>query len=719
MYVLENRPGDNGLYGGVQWTKDGARDAFIAATNAWSAVANISFRSWPFSYQEGDDPGAIDWVERLTGPDSDPEILGTHSLPSSGVMVGEYNNETSLFTEENNHVGGYSYVTFLHEIGHGLGLLHPHDGPLVFPGVDGSGDPGDLNLTQGIYSVMSYVDAAGRAASPSDAYGWWGTPMAFDIAAIQHLYGPNVWARSGDNVYALPKANASGTYWSCIWDVGGADTISAGGATRDCTIDLRPASLLKEAGGGGWISSLNGIFGGFTIANGVVIENATGGNGADTIRGNGVANLLIGNAGNDAIAGGDGADRLQGGDGADTLGGDAGNDIIEGGAGADTMRGAAGNDVYSVDNVSDKVIETSADGGTDTVRSSISYTLGTYQEKLVLTGTGTLKGTGNNLANSITGNGAANLLDGGSGNDVLDGGAGADSMSGGAGNDTYVIDNAGDTAFEASAAGGTDTVRSAVTSALGANVENLVLTGSATANATGNVLANALTGNAAANILDGRGGADTMTGGGGNDVYAVDSVLDKVVETSATGGSDTVRSALAYTLGVNVENLLLTASAAVSGTGNGLANRITGNGAANILKGGSGADTLDGAAGSDALFGGSGKDSLEGGGGADEFTFDSALGSSNVDVILDFYAPSDSICLSRTIFTAAGPNGRLSSLAFCAGTAAADRSDRIVYDQAAGKIFYDADGSGAAAQILFATVAPGTLLGYSDFVVYG
>jgi Ca2+-binding RTX toxin-like protein len=210
-----------------------------------------------------------------------------------------------------------------------------------------------------------------------------------------------------------------------------------------------------------------------------------------------------------------------------------------------------------------------------------------------------------------------------------------------------------------------------------------------------------------------------MAGGAGNDIYFVDHADDQVMETSAAGGSDTVRSAIAYTLGANVEHLVLTGGGTVNGTGNGLANRITGNGAANVLKGGSGADSLDGGAGNDKLFGGTGKDSLKGGGGADEFTFDRPLGSSNVDAILDFYAPSDSIFLSRAVFTAAGPSGRLSSAAFCAGKAAADRSDRIVYDQATGNIFYDADGSGGAAKVLFATVTPGTALGYSDFVVYG
>ncbi|MCP9781546.1 hypothetical protein KBY61_12595, partial [Cyanobium sp. To12R1] len=161
------------------------------------------------------------------------------------------------------------------------------------------------------------------------------------------------------------------------------------------------------------------------------------------------------------------------------------------------------------------------------------------------------------------------------GDDTLDGGTGADNMRGGLGNDTYIIDNLGDLVEEAASAG-TDTVQSSITYTLGANVENLTLTGSGVINGTGNGLNNVLTGNGAANILNGGVGADTMRGGLGNDTYIIDNLGD-LVEEAASAGTDTVQSSITYTLGANVENLTLTGSGVINGTGNGLNNVLTGN----------------------------------------------------------------------------------------------------------------------------------------------
>src|SRR3712207_5596787 len=143
--------------------------------------------------------------------------------------------------------------------------------------------------------------------------------------------------RTGNDTYTLPSQNKSGTFYSCVWDAGGTDTIKAGATGAGCTIDLRAATLRYEEGGGGWMSYHSGIHGGFTIAHGVTIENATGGRGNDRLTGNGAANVLNGGAGDDALAAGKGNDGLSGKAGRDTLEGGTGRDILIGGDDRDTF----------------------------------------------------------------------------------------------------------------------------------------------------------------------------------------------------------------------------------------------------------------------------------------------------------------------------------------------------------------------------------------------
>jgi len=312
--------------------------------------------------------------------------------------------------------------------------------------------------------------------------------------------------------------------------------------------------------------------------------------------GNALANAVIGNGANNILYGLDG------------------NDSINGGAGADTLYGGAGNDTYTVDNGGDVVVEIAGEG-TDTVNSSVTYTLSDNVENLALTGSLAINGTGNGVANAVTGNAGNNVLYGLDGNDSINGGAGADTLYGGAGNDTYTVDNVGDVVVEI-AGEGTDTVNSSVTYTLSDFVENLTLTGTAAINGTGNTLGNVIIGNTANNVLSGLDGddslnggtgADTLYGGAGNDTYTVDNTGDVVVEIVGEG-TDTVSSSVTYTLSANVENLTLTGTAAINGTGNGGANSLTGNAAANSLTGGDGDDTLNGLAGADTLIGGTGND---------------------------------------------------------------------------------------------------------------
>ena len=240
------------------------------------------------------------------------------------------------------------------------------------------------------------------------------------------------------------------------------------------------------------------------------------------------------------------------------------------------------------------------------------------------------------------------ILQGFAGNDTLNGAAGAsaDTLIGGSGDDIYLV-GAGDVIVE-NPGEGTDLVKSSVSFSIAPfnNVENFTLTGNAAINATGNNLDNVIAGNSAANILNGGDGKDTlngnegndtlnggagndllnggagndsMFGGAGDDTYVVDSGSDIVTENLGEG-TDLVQSSVTWTLSANVENLTLTGSGAINGTGNGLNNVITGNSGKNTLNGDAGNDLLNGDAGNDSLNGGDGNDTLIGGNGSDTMT---------------------------------------------------------------------------------------------------
>jgi Ca2+-binding RTX toxin-like protein len=374
--------------------------------------------------------------------------------------------------------------------------------------------------------------------------------------------------------------------------------------------------------------------------------------------GNALDNSLHGNDAKNQLDGGAGNDGLNGNEADDTLLGGAGNDTLDGGTGNDSMNGGLGDDLYHVDSFKDIVSEL-AGQGKDIIFSKISLDLSVidHVENLLLLGTADLTGEGSALDNIINGNSGGNLLDGadgndaliggngndllfgGNGNDLLDGGSGNDKMSGEAGNDIYVIDSANDT-VEESANQGIDEIRSDLTIDLFsflqfANIENVRLFGATNANVTGNSLNNNLNGNNGANllsggegndILNGFGGNDTLGGGAGNDTMAGGEGDDRyivgagdTVTELANQGNDTVTTTLAaYTLGANLENLIIEDFAGVAnGKGNALHNGIDGNASANNLDGQAGDDFLSGLGGNDTLLGGIGNDALNGGAGAD------------------------------------------------------------------------------------------------------
>jgi serralysin len=266
------------------------------------------------------------------------------------------------------------------------------------------------------------------------------------------------------------------------------------------------------------------------------------------------------------------------------------DDTINAGGGADTIRGGAGNDTYFVDNAGDGVVENPGEG-TDTVETSVSYTLAPNVENLTLLAGGDLQGFGNSLTNTITGNASNNLIDGR---------AGADAMIGGAGNDTYFVDNAGDAVFE-NANEGNDTVFASANFTLSANVENLILQGGADLQGFGNGAVNVIYGNSGNNLLNGSAGADLMVGGLGNDTYFVDDSSDATFENPGEG-NDAVFATAHYGLAADVETLVLQGIADLQGYGNNQANTLYGNTGNNLLNGAGGVDLMAGGAGNDVYF---------------------------------------------------------------------------------------------------------------------
>lgn len=499
-----------------------------------------------------------------------------------------------------------------------------------------------------------------------------GTPLTLDVTGMQNNEVPLIlkWAEGNANVVATdinfqmtvsyigPKGETTLTTILFNGDSEVAYTLNKEGEIRHF-ITSKADNLVVEAND--------------------LTNTITTGNGDDTIFGSGGADTINGGEGDDTVdySGTDVAVTLNAITGAGTAGQAAGDQlrniehVVGSTATTDTLDfsgatdavevnfvngttnvglsfsgfenaiGSALGDTYVVNSTNFGITETAEGAGTDTVKSSVNYTLGENLENLELTGTA-VNGTGNASNNTITGNSA---------NNRLDGGAGADTLIGGTGNDTYVVDHASDVETEASGEG-TDTVEASIDHTLSANVENLTLTGGADLNGKGNELANTLTGNRGNNTLDGQAGADTMIGGSGNDIYVVDNAGDKVTEV-ANQGTDTVQASITYTLGDHLENLTLTGTAAINGTGNTANNTLMGNSGNNTLIGGGGADTL---------MGGEGRDTASYAGANSPVTIDmvnlkGTLGDANGDVlvsiehligtahtdILDFSKTSDNV----------------------------------------------------------------------------
>ncbi len=250
--------------------------------------------------------------------------------------------------------GSWLYAVAMHELGHSMGLAHPHHAMSggTFPGVTNgiSSMLGDNNLNSGPFTVMTYnftnagpyTPGMQNAATHPATCGCPTCLGAFDIAHLQYLYGANPYTNRKDNSYLLSDSLKG---IECIWDASGIDQIDASNASKAVTIDLRNATLKNEFGGGGFVSTINGELQGYTIAYNstgkCIIENAIGSNFGDSITGNEYSNYIYGLSGDDFLYARGGGDFLFGGSGNDSLYGSFHGDVsfaidtLEGGTGAD------------------------------------------------------------------------------------------------------------------------------------------------------------------------------------------------------------------------------------------------------------------------------------------------------------------------------------------------------------------------------------------------
>jgi len=610
------------------------------------------------------------------------------------------------------------------------------------------------------YASISFIIAADTSVTTPVPL----TLSNFEVYQITSGAGADtITTGSGDDIIQANGGNdvINGAGGNDLLDGGaGADAMSGGTGNDIYILDDAADTAIENAGEG--VDEVRTALASFSIAGLANVENLKGtGAAGQTLIGNELANAITGGAGNDSLIGGTGGDTLAGGLGNDSyhvdsfadaiveqagggrdvvyasssyaltagaeveilstasLGavtaidlignafgqeiyGNAGSNYLTGGGGVDYLVGLGGDDRYLITGAGDHVVE-SAGGGRDVIYVQASYTLQAGLEIEILSAVNQSAATplnlvGNAFDQEIYGNAGANYLQGGGGNDYLVGLGGSD---------RYFVTGPGDHVVESVGGGARDVIYTPSDYVMIEGVEIEVLassdqSGTGAQTLIGNGFGQEIYGNNGTNFLEGGGGADYLAGFGGDDAYVVDSADDYVAE-SALGGRDVVYAKVSYALaaGQAIE-VLSTAS-----TGGTAAIDLTGNEAGNALYGNAGANVLNGGAGADYLMGF---------GAADSFAFTTALGGGNVDTLADFVSGTDKVLLDDAVFTGLSL-GALSANAFVTGTQAGDADDRIVYDSATGQLFFDADGNGAGAQVLFATLDGHPPLNAGDFTV--
>ncbi len=594
------------------------KDGATLALQAWSNVANIAFEE---TFNDNVNPLNGD-MRFSVWNDPDSDVAGHAYFPGSYAAAGDVWLNSDWFSgSDDMSPGSWRFETLLHEIGHALGLDHPHDGLVADPENDWLG-----------VSVMSYRTFEGADFSSNWSSRSATTPMLNDIAALQHIYGANNDYNQDDTTYSWTTGQE---ILETLWDGGGTDTIDWSNQSSEALINLNegawselgPSYTVGDASTPATEETRT-----LAVAYGAVIENAIGGVGQDEIIGNDAANVLSGKNGNDSLTGGAGNDTLVGGKGHDSMAGGSGSDVFEFdfNSGEDVIEDFAANDKLKIDSLgvyetaNEALAAVSYEGGNATVNlgGGNSVTLTGVASGTLTAGNFISFTIGNDDDDWLVGGGDDEVFDGNLGDDTLSGGGGDDTISGGAGNDSLLGNGGNDFLFGGD---GTDTLN-------GGFGDDIAHGGAGNDTVVGFAGNDKIYGDNGVDIIFGGVGNDTLRGGNqldvlfggdGNDTLIGGGLFDQLW---GGDGDD-------YLDGGALGDLLVGNGGNDTLNGGGGRDDLMGNGGADDLSGGGGDDTLNGGMGWDTIAGGDGDDVLTGLNGSDKFVFDSDDGT---NVISDF-----------------------------------------------------------------------------------